>query len=78
MKNLIRSMDDLPWLVKIILALPVLDGIVWGIYRIVKGLDRDDMLMLIVGVLWVAFGAVFLWIIDLFSIILYKRVVFIA
>jgi hypothetical protein len=78
MKDLIKSMDNLPWLAKIILALPVLDGIVWGIYRIVKGLDRGDTLMLIVGILWVILGATLLWVIDLVSVILYKKVVFIA
>jgi hypothetical protein len=78
MKDLIKSMDNLPWLAKIILALPGLDGIVWGIYRIVKGLDRGDTLMLIVGILWVILGATLLWVIDLVSVILYKKVVFIA
>jgi len=78
MKDLIKSMDNLPWLAKIILALPVLDGIVWGIYRIVKGLDRSDTLMLIVGILWIILGATIFWIIDIISIILYKKVVFIA
>ncbi len=78
MKDLIKSMDNLPWLAKIILALPGLDGIVWGIYRIVKGLDRSDTLMLIVGILWIILGAAIFWIIDIISIILYKKVVFIA
>jgi hypothetical protein len=78
MKDLIKSMDNLPWLAKIILALPGLDGIVWGIYRIVKGLDRGDTLMLIVGILWIILGAAIFWIIDIISIILYKKVVFIA
>lgn len=78
MKDLIRSMDNLPWLAKLILALPVLDGIVWGIYRIVKGLDRGDTLMLVVGIIWVALGATLFWVIDIISIILYKKVAFIA
>lgn len=30
MKNLVKTFDGLPWILKIILALPVLDGLVWG------------------------------------------------
>ena len=78
MKDLIKSFDQLPWIVKLILALPFIDGIAWGIYRVLKGLDENDMLKLIVGILWIVLGMAILWIIDLLSVILYKKVVFMA
>lgn len=32
-----KWIDSLPLLIRIILALPVIDGIIYGIYRICKG-----------------------------------------
>ena len=41
MKDFINSLEGLPLLVKLILALPALD-IVWGIYRILSALDAKN------------------------------------
>ncbi len=60
----VAAMDGLPWLVKILLCIPVFD-IVWAVYRIVKGVSKKDTLMVIVGILWIIPGAVFCWLIDL-------------
>lgn len=78
MKNLIKSFDNLPWIVKLILALPGIDGLAWGIYRLVKGIDKNDLLLIVVGIIWIFAGAAILWIIDLVSVIIYKKVVFLA
>ena len=78
MKDIVEAFDNLPWIVKLILALPIVDGIAYGIYRIAKGLDKNDMFMVIVGILWIFVGATLFWIIDLVSVILYGKVVFIA
>lgn len=64
MKEYIRLIDGLPLILKIILALPFIDGIVYGIYRIAKG-------RLILGIIWILFGTV-LFIIDIVSLILNK------
>ncbi len=64
MKEYIRLIDGLPLILKIILALPFIDGIVYGIYRIAKG-------RLILGIIWILFGGV-LFIIDIVSLILNK------
>lgn len=67
MKEYVRMIDGLPWIVRLILALPGIDGIAYGLYRIAKG-------RLLVGILWIVFGIPFLWIIDLVSILLYGKV----
>ncbi|MBQ8528606.1 MAG: hypothetical protein IJ459_02605 [Clostridia bacterium] len=72
MKDLIKLVDDLPWIVKIILALPGLD-IVWAIYRIIKGYVKKDGVLLIIGVIWVLLGLAITWIFDLVTTILYKH-----
>ena len=71
MKEYIKFIDGLPFIVRVILALPVLDGIFYGIYRIAKG-------NLIVGILWIIFGSVILWIIDIFHVITEGKVKFLV
>ncbi|VEU80258.1 hypothetical protein [Haploplasma axanthum] len=68
----VAFMDDLPVLVKAILALPGLDFI-WGIYRLVKGISKNNGTLTIVGLLWIFLGVPLLWIIDLVTIILSGR-----
>ncbi len=63
-------MDGLPIVLKIILALPFLDGIVYGIYRICKGTTAG----IVLGVLWIFLGASFLWILDIVFLALGKPV----
>lgn len=77
MKNLIKSFDDMPWVLKLILCLPVLD-IVWAIYRICKGADTKNTLMLVVGILWLFVGTTITWIVDLICTIVSKRPTFVA
>ncbi|MCL2621800.1 MAG: hypothetical protein FWD32_02080 [Firmicutes bacterium] len=70
--GLIKAMDGLPWIVKLILCIPVFN-IVYAIYRIVKGVETKNILMLIVGILWIIPGVIFGWLIDLICVILYKK-----
>lgn len=67
MKEYVKFMDGLPLILKVILALPGLDGIFYGIYRIAKG-------RLIVGLLWIFLGFAILWIIDIITIVLNGKV----
>lgn len=71
MKEYVKFIDGLPYILKIILALPVFDGIFYGIYRIAKG-------NLIIGILWIILGLAILWIIDLISVILNGKVTFLV
>lgn len=68
----VSAMDDLPWIVKLIFCLPVLNWI-YGIYRIVKGLSKNDVLMWVVGILWIIPGSFICWLIDLICVIVYKK-----
>ena len=70
--GIIKAIDELPWILKLILAIPALD-IVWAIYRIIKGVTQNNLFLLVVGILWIVPGIAFGWIIDIISIILYKH-----
>ena len=70
LKNLVKTVDKLPKLAKIILCLPFLD-IVWAIYRIVKGVVKKDALGVIIGVIWVVGGCTVTWVFDLITTVLY-------
>lgn len=70
MKELRKAIDDLPLIVKIILALPCIDGIIWGIYRICRG----DIANIILGIVWIFFGSTVGWILDIVFLALGKPV----
>ena len=72
MKELIKALDNLPWLVKLILCVPALD-IVWAIYRIIKGVSANNALLIVIGILWIFPGSVVCWIWDLVTTLLYKH-----
>jgi hypothetical protein len=69
LNELIRSFDNLPKIVKLILAIPALD-IIWVIYRIVKSVRDNNMLGIILGVVLLFVGFPFLWLIDIICIIM--------
>lgn len=71
MKSVVKFFDDLPLILKIVCALPVLDGICYGLYRIGKG-------KLIVGIIWIFIGAAVGWIIDIITLVLNGKVTFLA
>jgi len=73
LQELVKSFDNLPQIVKIILALPGID-IIWVIYRIVKSASENNMLGIILGVVILFVGVPFLWIIDLICIIMKNTV----
>ena len=76
MKDLIRAFDNLPQIVKVILALPVLD-IAWAVYRLCKSIDSQNVLGIVLGVLMLIFCPVILWIVDLVTTIVYDKVLWI-
>ncbi len=71
MKEFVTSLDSLPILVKVILALPALD-IIWGIYRILSALDAKNTVALVVSIILLFIP--FMWIIDIVMILLQGRV----
>ena len=68
----VATLDGLNFWAKLILCLPVLD-IVWAIYRIVKGVKTNNVLMLVVGVLWIVPGVAIGWLIDIISTLIFGR-----
>ena len=72
MKDVVNAFDKLPWIVKVLLCLPLLN-IAWGVYRICKGLAVKNTLMLIVGILWIIPGSVVCWLVDFICTICWKK-----
>ena len=76
MKELIKSFDNLPKIVKIILALPVLD-IVWAIYRLLRSIEKGNFLGIILAIILLIVCPVILWILDIITIIVADKVLWI-
>ncbi len=69
MKKLIETIDSLPLILKIILAIPALD-IVWVIYRIARSLEKKNMIGVIIAVVAIIVGLPWLWLVDIICILL--------
>ena len=72
MKDVIKSFDNLPWILKLAMCLPVLD-LAWAFYRIVKGVTEKKTSTLVAGILWIVPGSVICWVVDLICTICYKK-----
>ena len=74
MKQFIKTMDDLPFIAKLILCLPVLD-IVWNIYRICKSADKKNNTGIILGIVVLVLGSyTVVWLVDLICMIMKKEI----
>ena len=76
MKKFISTMDGLPKVAKVILALPVLD-IFWNIYRICRSSEKKNWLGVILGIFMIIPGSFIIWVIDLFTTISKGKVLWI-
>ena len=76
MKSFIKWMKEAPKLLKIIFALPFLD-IVWNIYRLARSIDKKSVLGIVIAILLIVIGWSFLWILDLITIIVGNKVIWI-
>lgn len=76
MNELVKSMDALPKIVKVILALPVLD-IIWAIYRLCKSISKNSVVGIVLAVLMLIFCPVILWVVDIITIIVSDKVLWI-
>lgn len=72
MKSIVNSMNGLPWIVKLILCIPVLD-IFWSVGRVINGLAKGSVLWTIIGILTIIPGAAFMWLVDLILVIVRKK-----
>ena len=69
MKSIIKALHDLPMLVKVILALPALD-VVWVVYRLLRSLDKNNILGVVIAALAIFVGLPWLWVGDIIFIVL--------
>lgn len=69
---IVAAFDGLNFWIKLLLCIPALN-IAWAVYRIIKGLDKKNTLMVVVGVLWIIPGVIFAWLIDLICVLIWKR-----
>lgn len=76
MKDFVKAMDKLPKLVKILLALPVLD-IVWAIYRLCRSGAKKHTLGVVLAVVMIVVCASLFWLVDIITIILDDKVLWI-
>ena len=73
MKSIIKTMDKLPKLIKLILAIPALD-VIWMLYRICRSLDKNNMVGVILGIVLIFVGLPFMWLIDILCILFKDKV----
>lgn len=69
MKDIIRAIDNLPFIVKLILALPGL-AVVWAIYRLLRSLDKNNVVGIVLAVILIVAGPTFFWIVDIITLLL--------
>lgn len=72
MKQLVEALDNLPFIVKIILCIPVLD-IVWTVYRLCRSIAAENIVGIVISII-LFFCAPFVWLIDLICVILKGKV----
>lgn len=68
MKSLIKAMDNLPLLIKLILCIPAV-AIVWMIYRVCRSLDKNNLVGVVLAIVLIFVGIPFMWLIDLLCIL---------
>lgn len=76
MNNITKTFDDLSLVVKIILALPFLD-IIWVVYRLLKSVEKKNVLGIVLAIVMLFVGIPFLWLVDIISLIVVNRVLWI-
>lgn len=76
MKGLIKAFDGLPKLVKIILALPVLD-IVWAVYRLVRSINKSSVVGIVLAIIMLFVCPAIFWLVDIITIVLFDKVLWI-
>lgn len=71
MKAFIKAMDDLPLIAKIILCIPVIAEI-WTVYRLLKSIDKNNIVGIVLAIVLLVVGITFMWLVDLITLILKK------
>lgn len=64
-----EAIDSLPFWLKLIFCIPALD-IIWAIYRIIKGVETSNAVLIVVGILWIFPGSVICWLVDIVTMLI--------
>ena len=67
MQEYINAFDNLPLVVKIIFALPMLD-ILWAIYRLCKSLSKQNTVGIVLAVLMLIVCPALFWLVDIITL----------
>ena len=73
---MVKTFDSLPKWLKIVLALPFLD-IVWAVYRLFRSIEKNNVVGIVLAALLIVFGIPFLWLVDIITLVLKDRVLWI-
>ncbi len=76
MKDLIKTFDNLPLIVKVILALPVLD-IVWAVYRLCRSIDKNNVVGIVLAIVMLLVCPAIFWLIDIITLLVIGKVIWI-
>lgn len=64
MNDLIKTVNNLPLIAKLLLCIPCVE-LFYGICRIINGAVKNDVVWIILAILTVFPGAFFMWILDI-------------
>lgn len=76
MQEYINAFDNLPLVVKIIFALPMLD-ILWAIYRLCKSLSKQNTVGIVLAVLMLIVCPALFWLVDIITLVFTGKVLWI-
>ncbi|MBO5970887.1 MAG: hypothetical protein J6S14_20620 [Clostridia bacterium] len=68
MDSLIKAIDNLPKIVKLIFCIPAI-AIIWMIYRLCRSLAKKNIVGIVLAVVLLFVGIPFMWLIDLVCIL---------
>ncbi len=74
MKELIAQVNGLPLIIKIILCIPCIE-IFYGICRIIQGVNKNDVIWIVLGILTIVPGAFFMWILDVVWVLMFGHAI---
>lgn len=69
MNDLVKKVNELPLIVKLILAIPVLD-IFWNVMRVIRSVAKSNVLGIVLSVVLIIVGIPFMWLVDIICILI--------
>ncbi len=71
-KSIIKTLDELPKVVKLILCIPAV-AIVWEVYRICRSLEKNNIVGVAIAVILIVCAPI-MWLVDLICIVLNDKI----